>query len=937
MGGTKYLTNTILLTGANGFLGTQIALRLLKDPENNIVALVRAEDDAAAEQRLLRTWWDWPELANAIGHRVEVLRYDLSVPSLGFTRQRYYELEKKITHIIHTAADMRLGGPIGELRNTNVKGVANLLKFAKDNKIHNGLKRFSHVSTAYVAGARTGEVAEDSLTDEYGFSSLYELSKYEGEKLVQAAKKDLPISVFRPGMVIGDSKTGQIKNFNTLYFPLRLYFKKQMKIFPLKPSLRVNMVPVDYVADCISKLTFEPKAEGLNFHLTAPYESLPTAKEIVLFSRKWAKDNLGVTLKKPLFIPAPTGATKGRYKTQQVVQKKRKGFLDALIILAPYFNERRKYKRNNTDRLMGRYNMQWKKILPNILKYATYMGYLHRSDRTVHEQILFRLKGKSMPVNYYDVYEGQIKKKTGRELRKDIIKATWALKSMGIREGDRVALVGNNSTKYLTMDCAIGLTGAVSVPLYYTSPPSDIDRIVKVSGSKALFVGASGILKKIDDLSVEIPVISFCRKAPKEKINREIISWKDFLSKGKETDSPPKSEYGFKDLATVRYTSGTTGRPKGVCFNHENLRWMGESLCSVLPWEPKNEGIKYLSFLPMNHVVEGILALYAPYYAPGPLDIYYLEDFRELQDTLRKARPTVFFSVPRFYEKVWDGVLENSVGQKYLNSKDGFKKNVLRKLLRKGLLKKIGLDRCALMVVGAAPAGEDLLNNFSELGIEVHNAYGLTEAPLVTMNVFGKNVIGTVGRPIPETQIKIAEDEELMVRGPQVTFGYLDSSMEPPVKDGWLHTGDLAKIKPDGSLIIHGRKKELIVTSYGKNIHPTKIESMLKEIKGVDEAMVVGDNRPYCGAFLWVSDGQSNNMKSIEQSISYVNKRLSHPEQLKRWVILKNDLSIDKGDLTASLKLKRWDVMKKKRDVIDALYGDSQYQVEGIIQMGKAK
>jgi long-chain acyl-CoA synthetase len=586
---------------------------------------------------------------------------------------------------------------------------------------------------------------------------------------------------------------------------------------------------------------------------------------------------------------------------------------------------------------MGKYDMKWKKILPNILDYATYMGYLHRSDRTVHEQILFRLKGKSMPVNYYDVYEGQIKKKTGREMRKDIIKAAWALKAMGIKEGDTVALVGHNSTKYITMDCAIGLAGAVSVPLYYTSPPSDIDRIVAASDSKALFVGAPAILKKIDDLSVDIPVISFCRKAPKEKINREIIPWEKFLSKGKETDSPPKPEFGFGNLATVRYTSGTTGRPKGVCFNHENLRWMGESLCSILPWEPKNRGIVYLSFLPMNHVVEGILALYAPYYAPGPLDIYYLEDFRELQGTLRKTRPTMFFSVPRFYEKVWDGVLENSVGQKYVNSKEGFKKNVLRKLLRKGLLKKIGLDRCEKMVVGAAPAGEDLLNNFRGLGIEIHNAYGLTEAPLVTMNIVGNNKIGTVGKPLPKTQIKIAEDEELLVKGPQVTLGYLDSEIEPPVKDGWLHTGDLAKVTKGGSLVIHGRKKELIVTSYGKNIHPTKIEAMLKEISGVDEAMVVGDDKPYCGAFLWVSDEKQGLVKTIEKSISEVNKRLSHPEQLKKWVILKNDLSIDKGDLTASLKLKRWDVMKRKSDIIGALYGESKAQADGIIHLGGKK
>ncbi|UCE74044.1 MAG: SDR family oxidoreductase, partial [Methanomassiliicoccales archaeon] len=712
------MSNTILLTGANGFLGTHIALRLLKNPDNKIVALVRAQDDEAAARKLSRAWWDWPELASAIGNRVEARKGDITLASLGLSRERYYDLEKRITHIIHTAADMRLDGPIKELRNTNVQGTANVLKFAKHVHKKHGLTRYSHVSTAYVAGARKGAVPEDSLSDEYGFSSPYELSKYEGEKLVQAAKKDLPISVFRPGMVVGDSKTGQIKTFNTLYFPLRLFFKGQMKIFPVRPSLKVNMIPVDYVADSVVKLTFEPKAEGLNFHLTAPYESLPTAKELVLYSRNWAKKNLKVKLKKPHFIPAPTGATKGRYRTQKVVQKKKRGFLDALIILAPYFNERRKYQRDNVNRLIGTYELKWKEAMENILGYATYMGFLHRSDRTVHEQVLFRLKSKSMPITYYDVFEGQIVKKKAAQVQKDILKAAWALRAMGIKKGDRVALVGHNSTRYLTMDIAIGITGAVSVPLYYTSPPSDIDKIVAASDSKALFVGAPGILKKIDELKVNIPVISFCRKNPKVKLKREIIPWEKFMAKGKDTDKPPVSDYGFGDLATVRYTSGTTGKPKGVCFDHDKLRWMGESLCSILPWESKNRGIVYLSFLPMNHVVEGILAMYAPYYAPGPLNIYYLEDFRELQDTLRKARPTIFFSVPRFYEKVWEGLLENNVGQKYVNSKEGFKKNLLRRLLRKGLLKKVGLDRCDQLVVGAAPAGEDLLSNFRDLGIE---------------------------------------------------------------------------------------------------------------------------------------------------------------------------------------------------------------------------
>lgn len=903
------------------------------------MVLIRAKDNEAAFRKLTRSWWHWPELINTIDDRIEVLKGDISQRYLGLEKSNYENLASRVTHIIHTAADMRLDGPIDELRKTNVQGTANILELAK--KAHNdhGLTRLSHVSTAYVAGARKGDVPENSLTDEFGFSSPYELSKYEGEKLVQEAKKKLPISVFRPGMVVGDSKTGEIKTFNTIYFPLRLYMKGQMRIFPARPQLKVNLIPVDYVADAIVKLTFEPKANGLNFHLIAPYESLPTAKELITFTRSWAAENLKTNLPRPIFLPMPVPVNRGRYKTQKVIQKSRKSFLDALITLAPYFNERRKFKRDNVDRLLGPYNLKWKEILPNILEFASYLGFLHRADRTVHEQILFRLKGRSMPVTYHDVYEGKIVTKSAAEMRKDILETAYALRSIGIKKGDRVALVGLNSTRYLALDVAIGILGAVSVPLYYTSPPDDIEKILRASGSKVFFVGAPGILERIDELSIEIPIISFCRKAPDKKIKRALISWDKFIEKGKEADEPPQSTYGFEDLATVRYTSGTTGRPKGVCFNHEKLRWMGESLASLLPWRTRNTGLTYLSFLPMNHVVEGILALYAPYYAPAPLNIYYLEDFRDLQKTLQIVRPTIFFSVPRFYEKVWEGVLENNIGQKYVNSSDGFKKNILRRLLKKGLLKKVGLDRCDQLIVGAAPAGEDLLNNFKGLGIEIHNAYGLTEAPLVTMNKLGDNRIGTVGRPLPRTHLQIADGGELLIKGPQVTLGYLDPEIEPPFDNGWFLSGDLGKVTSDGSLVLHGRKKELIVTSYGKNIHPTRIESMLKEIQGVEEAMVVGDGKPYCGAFLWVDkkNNKPNLVETVEKSIIEVNSRLSHPEQLKTWAILKNNLSIENGDLTASLKLKRWDVMRRCSDVVEALYGGPKPKNNDIVCLGGGK
>ncbi|MDD1767934.1 MAG: AMP-binding protein, partial [Methanomassiliicoccales archaeon] len=335
--------------------------------------------------------------------------------------------------------------------------------------------------------------------------------------------------------------------------------------------------------------------------------------------------------------------------------------------------------------------------------------------------------------------------------------------------------------------------------------------------------------------------------------------------------------------------------------------------------------VAYLSFLPMNHVVEGILGTYSPYYAPAPLDIFFLEDFKDLQKSLPLSRPTVFFSVPRFYEKVLERLQENDSYRRFKATRKGLWRRTLRRTIRKSVLRRVGLDRCAQLIVGSAPCGDDLLNDFRDLGIEIHNAYGLTEAPLVTLNRLGRNRIGTVGEPLPMTEVAIAEDGEVLVKGPQVMAGYLNSQ-DAPFRDGWLLTGDYGGLTPEGSLVIHGRKKELIVTSYGKNVHPMKIESMLKDLPGVVEAMVVGEGRPYCCAIIWVESKVVDEplFAAIDKGIENVNDRLSNPERLKRWALLPNDLSIEGGVLTANLKLKRKEALARLSDVVAALYGEME-------------
>ena len=266
--------------------------------------------------------------------------------------------------------------------------------------------------------------------------------------------------------------------------------------------------------------------------------------------------------------------------------------------------------------------------------------------------------------------------------------------------------------------------------------------------------------------------------------------------------------------------------------------------------------------------------------------------------------------------------MQSRVGNMYLNANEGMIKKILRRILKRTILKQAGLDACAQLIVGSAPVSTELLNSFNELGIQIYNAYGLTEAPLVTINKLGSNRIGTVGEPLPNTNVKINNDGEVIVQGPQVTSGYFNNKNRNNLllQNNWLLTGDYGYLTSDGSLVITGRKKELIVNSYGKSISPLKIEGMLKHIPGVSEVMVVGDEKPYCIAMIWVDENIDPEKMAI--AMKDVNSKLSNPEKIKRWVILKNDLSIENGDLTANLKLKRENILKRYKYLVSIIYDD---------------
>ncbi len=916
------MNKVVLLTGANGFLGTQVALRLLRSYNYKIIALIRGNDEQHATNRLSRAWWEFPELLDELGNRIHVLNGDITRTELGIKKQEYKNLIQTVTHIIHTAADWKLKSSREELQKINVDGTENMLKLAQLANEDHGLERFSHVSTAYVAGGKKGVVSEDSLTSKYGFLSDYEKTKFESEVLVK--KSGFDVSIFRPSMIVGDSSTGYIKTFNTVYVPLRLYLSGKLKIIPVSRSMKINLVPVDYVADSIVKLTFDREAVNKTFHLTAPVESLPTLEELIEFVRKWSDENLDIKLSTPIYMPLNVSLLQKISSHGYIFGKGNAKLLETVNTLSPYFNENREYLRDNAGEILGLYRYKWQNFLPKLLEFAVYHGFLHRSERTVHEQVLFRLQRSSRPVKYYDIVKGEIKESSATDIYQNIISASKALQSMGVNKGDKVAVAGYNSTKYLILDIAIGIIGAVSVPIYYTSPSNEIKEILDDSSAKILFAGTPQILDDLNEFDTHISVIALCRQSINN--SSQIVSWGEFLKKGETINKMIDVPLNFDDTATIRYTSGTTGKPRGVMFTHGNLRWMAEFIASMPPWKDRTSEISYLSFLPMNHVVEGIMGTYAPYYAPASLNLYFLENFHDLEESLQKVRPNVFFSVPRFYEKVWCNVLESKMGQIYLNS-SGILKTVLGKLIRREILKRAGLDRCAQLIVGSAPVSDELLEYYHELGIEVHNAYGLTEAPLITINRIGKNRIGTVGKPLPDTYIKIDGDGEILINGPQVMSGYFKDDSDS-LEDGWLHTGDLGYQTPEDSLVITGRRKEVLVNSYGKTISPLKIEVMLKNISGIEEAMVIGDGKPYCSAFLWAE----SNLEGIDEAIGEINTQLSRPEEIKKWVVLNNDLSIG-TDLTANLKLKRKSISKRYEGIINFIYG-SGTKPDSILHFG---
>ena len=564
--------------------------------------------------------------------------------------------------------------------------------------------------------------------------------------------------------------------------------------------------------------------------------------------------------------------------------------------------------------------------------------------------------------------------KSWREMQELVDSTAKYLIAGGVKKGDRIALFSFNMWEWWVADMAILSVGAVCVPVYPTNSAEETRYVIDHSGSKLCFVGNEEQLEKLLAMKGRLrglkTIVTFYGDHGRKGILTldAVVAAGRKSGKAKELDKR-RSAIKDEDLASIVYTSGTTGNPKGVMLTHGNIHSDVRQLMEVFG-PVADETDRFLSYLPLSHVLERI----AGYYTAIALSssVAFAEHFRTIQRDLQEIQPTILVSVPRLFEKIHAGVVA-TVGGFPIHKRAifawalGVGKNRIPYLCRnenpKGLLakklsfidsrifsvlkKQIGFGKIKIAISGGGPLSVNDLEMFLGIGVHVYEGYGLTEAsPVTNVNVIGKNKPGTVGPAMSETAVVISDEGEILVKGPQVMAGYYknkDATAEVLTKDGFLKTGDLGVIDEDGCLIITGRIKDIIVTAAGKNISPQNIELALGSSKYIEYVAVIGDRRKFLSALVipdfvelekWAKrrgivysgrkdmTGHREVRSLFEHEIETIMKDFARVEQIRRFTLLDDAWSIDSGELTGSLKIKRRVIEKKYAAVIDRMYAE---------------
>ena len=581
--------------------------------------------------------------------------------------------------------------------------------------------------------------------------------------------------------------------------------------------------------------------------------------------------------------------------------------------------------------------------------------------------IQYQLKTKPLPDMLAAKENGKWRSYSTGEVKELVDQLGGGLLNMGIGAGDmtdagrdKVAILCKNRPEWILLDLAVQQIGAVLTPVYPTINVNELEFVLNDAQVKMIFVNDEDGYNKVMSIKDRLPSV-------KDVFSFEHVTnarhWKEVINAAT-PESIKRMEaiaanIQYKDLATIIYTSGTTGTPKGVMLSHENI--LSNVMASV-PCFPPGENLRALSFLPLNHIFERMVSYL--YLFKGTA-IYYAESLDTIGENLKEVKPSLFTTVPRLLEKVYDRIMAkgnelsgtkrklffwaHSLAEKFeINQQQGFWYNMQLSLANKIIFSKWreGLGNNLLCIVsGGAACQVRLIRIFTAAKIPVMEGYGLTEtSPVISVNRYQvqDRKFGTVGPLIDGVQVKIAEDGEILCQGPNVMMGYYkrpDLTAEA-MADGWYHTGDIGMLD-DRFLKITDRKKELFKTSGGKYVAPLPIENKLKESIYIEQVMVVGSEKKFVGALIVPSFPnlkdwcRQHNIKAstdeeiinhpavitmFKELVESFNKYFNHVEQIKKFELLPHEWSIDTGEMTPKMSIKRKVVMEKYRDAIERIY-----------------
>jgi long-chain acyl-CoA synthetase len=551
------------------------------------------------------------------------------------------------------------------------------------------------------------------------------------------------------------------------------------------------------------------------------------------------------------------------------------------------------------------------------------------------------------------------------------------LRVLGIKPGDRVAILSENRPEWTIGDFGILANASISVPVYPTLLGWQIIHILVDSGSSAIIVSTEEQLQKMLEIKPNTPHIHqiIVCDAPNRTLPPGILSFAQVVESGRsEEKKNGRAHFDAllkrakpEDVATLVYTSGTTGDPKGAMLTHGNIASNVDATSQLIELTP---GMIALSILPLSHILERMADFF---YLSKGVTIAYAESVAKVADNLGEVKPQIFAAVPRLFEKMRARIMDNvatmpAARQKLfrwalrvaeerlpyrLDKKPmplgvKIKSTIAEKLVFKKIHQRLG-GRVKFVISGGAPLSAELAAFFIGAGIEIYEGYGLTEtSPVIAVNTPAHRRVGTVGPIIPGVEVKIAEDGEILTRGPHVMKGYWnnpEATAQAIDKEGWFHTGDIGELDADKFLKITDRKKDIIINAYGKNIAPQPLEALLKSSPYVGTPVLIGDKRKFLialivpnfeklerdAAALGVTFKNHDELVAnekvrslIQKEIDKFNQNLDRQEKIRRFALLANDFTIDNDEITPSLKVKRKVIDKRYKNLIDQMYADDE-------------